>query len=144
QSVKNLIKDKRTNTCQCKFCDANLNCSTSHYVYEAKCTVCKDTYVGASRRPLEARISEHESSVRLNNNRTTLGQHGARQRHQYHEDPDYVPVSGKRDYDKFFEHFDFKVLEKCKDTLDTFLREGLTLKSKKPALNVMARNGFTE
>ncbi len=104
--------------------EANLNCSTSHYVYETKCTICKDTYVGASRRRLEARISEHESSVRLNNNRTTLGQHASQ--HHYHEYPDYVPVSGTRDYENVFEQFDLRVLEK-KDTIDTFLKEGLTL-----------------
>ena len=91
---------------------------------------------------MEARISEHESSVRLNNNRTTLGQHASQ--HRYHEDPDYVPVSGKRDYENLFEQFDFKVLEKFKDTIDTFLREGLTLESKTCAYNVMARNGITE
>ncbi len=65
---------------------------------------------------MEARISEHESSAWLNNNRITLGQQASQ--HRYYEDPDYVPVSGKRDYENFFEQFDFKVLEKCKDTID--------------------------
>ena len=121
---------------------ADIDCSTRHYVYKAKCTKCGDLYVGASRRPIKGRISEHESSFRLNNGRTSLGQHAAE--HRRMDNPKYKPKAGKRDFETFFKHFEFSIEERCKDTLDTFIREGLAIDRIKPKINNMCGNGFTE
>ncbi len=143
RSVKSFIKDQKTAvTCNCEICEAELTCATRHYVYQARCTTCGDSYIGASRRPLAGRISEHESSYRLNNNRTALGQHATEHRRQ--NDTNYIPVSGRRNFDQFFRNYEFEIIDKCKDTLETFIREGLLIEEIKPKLNNMCTNGFLE
>ena len=142
RSVRSLINSPKEASCQCELCMADIDCSTRHYVYKAKCTKCGDLYVGASRRPIKGRISEHESSFRLNNGRTSLGQHAAE--HRRMDNPKYKPKAGKRDFETFFKHFEFSIEERCKDTLDTFIREGLAIDRIKPKINNMCGNGFTE
>ena len=144
RSVRSLISGTpvKEKNCQCELCNADIDCTTRHYVYKARCTKCGDLYIGASRRPVKGRINEHESSFRLNNSRTTLGHHAAEHRRQ--DDPHYTPASGKRDLNKFLENYEFGILERCKDTLDTFIREGLAIERIKPKINNMCGNGFTE
>ena len=113
-----------------------------HFVYQANCNECGDQYIGASRRPILNRIQEHESSFRINNDRTTLGQHAAKHRHN--DGTIYVPTTGTRNFESFFKQYSFDVVKKCKDTLETFINEGMLITSTKPKLNNMLRNGFTE
>ena len=141
-AVRSLINSPKEASCQCELCMADIDCSTRHYVYKAKCTKCGELYVGASRRPIKGRISEHESSFRLNYGRTSLGQHAAE--HRRMDNPKYKPITGKRDFETFFKHFEFSIEERCKDTLDTFVREGLAINRIKPKINNMCGNGFTE
>ena len=143
KAVRSIISTpSKDEICECELCKADLNCTTRHYVYKAKCKKCGDLYIGASRRPIRGRINEHESSFRLNNSRTTLGYHAAE--HRRADDPQYTPISGKRDLAKFFENFEFSISEQCKDTLDTFIREGLAIQRTKPKINNMCGNGFTD
>ena len=77
------------------------------------------------------------SSQRLGNDRSTLGKHLVDQH------PHAVSgVRGRRDYDTFFENFDFKVVGRERDSLGTFLRENLEIERGKPKLNECQRNGF--
>ena len=46
--------------------------------------------------------------------------------------------------EKFLEYHDFNIVRKCKDTLETFINEGMLLCINKPKLNNMQRNSFTE
>ena len=142
RSVKSLIREKTKNTCECELCKSGNDCSTSHFVYQADCNQCGDQYIGASRRPLKNRLQEHESSFRLNNSRTTLGQHASEHRMENNEE--YRPKAGTRDFEKFLEYYDFNIVKKCKDTLETFINEGMLISINKPKLNNMLRNGFTE
>ncbi len=91
RSVRSLINDEKVNTCKCELCNAGIDCDTRHFVYQASCNKCGDQYIGASRRPILNRIQEHESSVRINNARTTLGHHAARHRHD--DGTVYVPTT---------------------------------------------------
>ena len=142
RSVKSLIREKTKNTCECELCKSGNDCSTSHFVYQADCNQCGDQYIGASRRPLKNRLQEHESSFRLNNSRTTLGQQASEHRMENNEE--YRPKAGTRDFEKFLEYYDFNIVKKCKDTLETFINEGMLISINKPKLNNMLRNGFTE
>ena len=142
RSVKSLIREKTKNTCECELCKSGNDCSTSHFVYQADCNQCGDQYIGASRRPLKNRLQEHESSFRLNNSRTTLGQHASEHRMENNEE--YRPKAGTRAFEKFLEYYDFNIVKKCKDTLETFINEGMLISINKPKLNNMLRNGFTE
>ncbi len=142
RSVRSHINIDKVNTCKCKLCNTGIDCATRHFVYQASCNKCGDQYIGASRRPILNRIQEHESSVRINNARTTLGQHAARHRHD--DSTVYVPTTGTRNFNSFFKQYSFDVVKKCKDTLETFINEGMLITSTKPKLNNMLRNGFTE
>ena len=99
--------------------------------------VCPKKYSGGSARPATYRVNEHESSTRLLNDRSTLGQHA-----QTHSSE--AGVKGKRDYDKFFDKFNFKIVATCRDTLETFITEGLHILKDKPEINNMSTNGFVE
>ena len=89
------------------------------------------------------RVKEHESSVRLLNERTTLGEHIL---HSHPPSPSKLDKikeqKGKRDFDNFFEHYQFTIKRKCRDTLETFIYEGLDIARTQPELNVMKSNGF--
>ena len=82
------------------------------------------------------------SSFRLNNSRTTLGQHAAEHRKESNEI--YHPKAGTRDFEKFLEFYNFNIMRKCKHTLETFINEGMLISTNKPKLNNMQSNGFTE
>lgn len=144
KSVRSLISEKTMNSCDCTLCKSDLECSTSHFVYQADCNKCGKQYIGASRRPLISRMKEHESSFRLNNNRTTLGQHAMEHRKESNETERYTPKQGVRNFEKFLEYYDVKVVKKCKDTLETFINEGMIINKHNPKLNNMQSNGFIE
>ena len=146
RSVRSLISAKTQPECSCVFCGKGLSCGTSHFVYEAECKTCRGKYNGASARPLPYRINEHESSCRLQNDATTLGQHI--KHHIRNSDisinDEYELLKGKRNHEFLFNNFDIQIVRKCYDSLDTFINEGLVIKNDKPSLNNMNNNGFVE
>ena len=60
------------------------------------------------------------------------------------EHPDLQPQNFKNkvDFSKYIEHFRPEIIERGKDTLDTFVREGIRIKYDNPPLNNMNTNGF--
>jgi len=88
---------------------------------------------------MENRVKNHEGSVRRFNTRTTLGQH------MLNSHMELKPTEIKRgsvDFKQLFENFKPRVLRKCRDTLDTYIWEGLLIESLQPSLNNMKYNGF--
>ena len=51
---------------------------------------------------------------------------------------------GTPDVNAFFDQWRPQVLRKCRDTLDAYLWEGLTIKQLKPSINKYPNNGFTD
>ena len=138
-SVKSLIKEKvDSRDCQCVMHQHNIDCKQRYIVYQATCQLCNEKYIGGSARPTSERLNEHEASVRLQNTRTTLGEHVI----EKHSSTLPLKTKGRRDYDNFFKFYDFKVRRKCRDTLETFIYEGLDIANIKPGLNNMTTNGF--
>ena len=135
RSVKSLISEKTKETCECELCKSGEVCSTSLFVYRADSKQLGDQYIGASRRPLKNRHPEHESSYRLNNSRTTLRQHASE--HCTENKDEYRPKAGTRDFEKFLEYHDFSIVRKCKDSLETYINEGMLISIEKPKLNSM-------
>ena len=124
-------------TCNCRLHQAELPCNMRNVVYKATCRHCSQDYIGATARPLAKRVDEHEASQRLGNNRSTLG------KHLVTTHPSAVTgVKYSRDFEKFFENYDFRVLERGRDSLDTFLRENLAIQRERPGLNQNQTNGF--
>ena len=58
--------------------------------------------------------------------------------------PDLEPDSFKNKVDlgAYVEHFKLEIIDRGRDTLDTFIREGIHIKYDNPPLNNMNTNGF--
>ena len=108
----------------------NIPCHIRNYVYKAECLHCPEIYIGASHRPGKERINEYESSVRLPHqaSRTTLGRHKIE--------------SHKGEKNELSSSYKFSILDRAKDSLECFLKEGLHIKNKSPGINGKFSNGF--
>ena len=98
-------------------------------------------YIGCSRRNVVVRMGNHEASVRRFNDRTTAGQHMI----NFHPELRTSAADVKRgtvNFNNLFENFTPKILCKCRETLDTYIWEGIHIRERKPALNNMCSNGF--
>ena len=146
RSVRNLIQPTPNRTCHsddCDLCSNDIPCRTKHHVYSLKCKLCPESeeeqlYIGGSRRQPLNRLKEHEASARRYNKRTTVGQHMSK--HHSSLKPD--KIARKVNISAFFENFEAKIEARGKDTLDTFIKEGLLIRDRKPKLNNMTGNGF--
>ena len=107
-------------------------------------------YIGATCRTLEERVTEHERSQRLGTTKSALGRHllkdhphaiTERKRKRGRRDKDSQEQI-ETDYRVFFENFDFSVIDRGRDVLDTFLRENMAIQRECPAMNDNQTNGF--
>ena len=46
--------------------------------------------------------------------------------------------------DTFFKNFDFSIIKRCRDTLDTFINEGIEIRDERPEINGKDGNGFVD
>ena len=142
RSVESVIKKPTCLTCsdtECVLCSNNYPCRPKHQV---QCNLCQNgpqqSYIGASRRRPIHRLKEHEASSRRFNNRTSIGQHMKK----HHSDLEPDNITRKVNLPNFFTIFTPNIVERGKDTLDTFIREGLTIRQKNPTMYNMQGNGF--
>ena len=126
-------------------CANDIPCKAKQYVYKFTCNHCTDKnknknkfYIGASRLVTVKRLKQHEASVRKYNDRTTLGQHMI----AVHKNLKPNNESRTVNFKNLFTHFKPEILRYGKNCLDTFLKEGIEIKYKKPNLNGMKTNGF--
>lgn len=150
-SVRNMIMKthgQQITDCKCKLCTNNIDCTTRHFVYKAKCLICWKSYIGASYRPAADRIKEHESSIRLQNDKSALTKHFLQDHHDLLPSPLSQLLNnhhkGSRDMDTFFKNFDFSIIKRCRDTLDTFINEGIEIRDERPEINGKDGNGFVD
>ena len=137
---KNTYRRRNTPDCDCTLHQHGINCRIRHAVYRATCKLCHDecTYVGATNRPLMGRINEHEAATRLGHTDASSVAEHANFKHFEHLRGD----RGRREYENFFNMFDFDIVNKCTDPIDTYLREHRAIIKLKPSLNRMADNGW--
>ena len=148
QELKSMLKPKSSKLCNqenCHLCTNDIPCKLKHFVYEFTRNHCTKTvntennkYIGASRRVARERLGEHEQAVRKFNTRTTLGQHMV----EKHSNLKPSTLGKRTDFKNLFTHFTPKILSRCKDSLATFVTEGLAIKDNKPSLNNCQGNGF--
>ena len=151
EPVTNLVKaalkrpsQETDKPCSCPLHAQNIDCRKRHVVYKATCRECGEQYIGATARPIAQRLKEHESSVRLQNERSSLSDHllQAHQPTSNATNGSRVIKKGARDYKSFFRLYDFSVQRTCRDTLETFLCEAIEIEKLKPKINTMHSNGF--
>ena len=131
KKVKSIFPKNKPTTCDCYYCKIlNIPCKSRNFVYHAKCIQCNGEYIGGSARPGQERMAEYESEIRLpqQTQRTTLSRHRA----EFHPN---AP-------NKLEECYKFKILDKGKDPLQVFLKEGLHIQKHNPLINGKFNNGF--
>ena len=118
--------------CDCLVCHLGIKCHNRNFVYEAKCNECDKMYIGGSSRPAKKRIMEHESALRLDTqtDRSSIAKHNLE--------------AHNKESNNIKEMFKFTMVDKGKDAVDTFIREGLILQKRdqKMHMNEMMENGF--
>ena len=138
-SLKSYLKAKKENYCSCSLCAEGLDCSEKHVIYEATCKLCNQSYRGVSNRQLAKRMADHEASVRLLNTRTALGTHT--REHLIAEDP--IPItSDKPDMENLLSSFEIKKIDRGKDSIEAYIKEGLRILETKPNINNKLDNGW--
>ena len=144
-SVKSLIKKPTPRLCDsedCLLCPLDVPCRAKHHVYSITCNLCGpdevSQYIGASRRPPAKRMLEHEASARRFNKRTSVGQHMIK----CHGDLKPSKIERKTSLPNFLQTFTPEIVARGRDTLDTFIREGLAIRDRKPTMNNCSSNGF--
>ena len=139
-----MIRQTSSSACDnrdCVLCNEGFYCGQKHNVYKLTCKNCPDdnsSYIGASRRPSFKRLKEHEASVRRYNPRTTMGQH------MIAAHPELKPetIVNRVNFTDFLLNVSPEIVCRGKDTLETFIREGIYIRNEKPALNNINNNGF--
>lgn len=139
RSIGTYIRDHGTNSCECALCKQGMRCKERHVVYEAVCRICDYNYIGVCNRWLEKRLGEHEASIRLENQRTTLGTHVT----QHTADQYSTPYcTEKPNMENLLDSYTVTKLDKGKDTIEAFIKEGLRISERKPMLNEKLENGW--
>jgi hypothetical protein len=100
----------RRQQCEMKHCTLRNKrlCFFNHIVYEATCLGCSKTYIGSTIRYLHVRVGEHMRNGALKEHSKTCNK---------------------------TMKYDFKILCKCSDELDTRISEAQYIKQLKPSLN---------
>ena len=138
-SLQQLFNPPKINRCTCQLCSSGIRCSAKHVIYEAMCRMCHKCYDGVCNRPFICRLMEHERSTRLNNRTSALGEHMIE--HIINGDP--IPIyTSDPDISNLLEAYSIKILERGKDSIDSYIREGLQIWDNKPELNTKLENGW--
>ncbi|XP_043217474.1 uncharacterized protein LOC122379376 [Amphibalanus amphitrite] len=106
----------------CSTCEGGLKgrCHTKNVVYEIKCKMCGDTYIGKTKRMVRTRFMEHLGDARNKRKGTDLGDHILTAH------PTAQPMNTD---------FEISILHRCKDEANLLITESIEIRNKKPALN---------
>ena len=112
----------RGNRHSCSTCDGGLKgrCHLKNVVYQIKCKLCGNLYIGKTRRMIRTRFMEHLGDARNKKKGSDLGDH------MLSEHPDMQAKN---------ENFDISILHTCKDEANLKITESIEIRNKKPALN---------
>ena len=96
----------------------HLNCTTTFVVYEVKCLICKEIYIGSTTRALHQRAKEHLAAAKKHDESSALGVH---YRIQHVTDPPQL---------------EFRIVRLTKkDELRLRIEEAIAIKKLLPAIN---------
>jgi hypothetical protein len=141
-SLQSLLTKRQDVECDCLLCKEgeDVSCCEKHVIYEATCKLCHEKYRGVCNRFLVKRMEEHEYSVRKANTKSALGTHF--RDHLIAGDP--VPItSNKPSLENLLSSYTIKKIDKGKDSIEAYIKEGLRIKETKPMLNEKLENGWT-
>ena len=102
-----------------KNCDLkNKLCLTKSSIYELKCTICGESYIGETQRCLHTRVKEHLRAIIHGNSNSAIAEH-------YTQKHSTIPMAP----------FTTSILDKGYDYVDRKIREAKYIDMKKPKIN---------
>ena len=106
----------------CNTCEAGLQgkCTTKFVVYEIKCNLCQNSYVGETKRLVRLRFNEHLRDAKNKTPDTPFGDHMKKQH------PD-INISAST--------LNIRILRRCKDVASLKITESKYIRDLKPKLN---------
>lgn len=107
----------------CLACDSlprGINCHINCMVYSFRCKICGEEYVGETCRWFIDRWNEHSRSIEKGDTKSALSEH---------------LMTAHKSAEKSIKQFKLKVLNHCKDPLETAITEALYIQQRKPHLN---------
>ena len=113
--------NKHDNCEICNNIESKYNCNVKNVVYQFKCKLCKENYIGQTARPLHFRYQEHKYA--LNNNKTeasALSEH-VEKTHK----TDKVDMST----------FEFSIVEKYNTPVECKIGEAMWIRARNPQIN---------
>ena len=124
RKIKTLSRLQYNDKCRsCNICDilpASLDCQRRHLVYNFKCNLCGDAYIGQTNRRFKDRFLEHERSISKSNNCSALSDH----LRKFHPNQP-----------KSITNFNLTILDYQKDSISTAISESLLIKKHQPKIN---------
>ena len=105
--------------CNCETCESGISCRARYIVYKAECKDCSDSYIGVTTRPFRARWTEHERSIRQCDQKSALSEH-------------FLVCQNPN---KSISGYNFSILDRATNYKDSFIREGVAIRSFKPQIN---------
>ena len=117
------IAKKRTKHVNCKICDHlpdKYRCDDRYVVYKLTCNICKKSYIGETSRPFHLRLDEHKRSITNSDNKSALADHA---RIDHCDEP------------MTFDHFQFDLIAKFRNPVETRIGEARLINFHRPELN---------
>ena len=106
-------------SCQTCVAISGGRCTDKNVVYEVRCEVCGNIYIGESKRPVRLRFNEHVRSMLCFTENTPLGDH-FRNKHPNMRDRALLSI---------------KILKRTLDHPDRKITESLYIREKRPSIN---------
>jgi hypothetical protein len=109
-------------TCNvCKMVGDKFTCKSRHVVYKYTCLGCQDSYIGKTINSIDERHKQHRSAVIKNDtNKSALAEHLSKCCYAFQHDMNAYNLS---------------ILERCKDNVDTIIREAWWINHLNPKMN---------
>ena len=99
---------------------ANNLCFKKNVIYQIKCNLCDNIYIGETKRFLHDRIKEHLRSIKNEDNKSAFAEH-------------FIKNHPKDIFKK--EYISVKLLDTAKDDADRFIKESISIANLSPEIN---------
>ena len=121
-SHTNSSSEKCDDACHlCTLLPTHIGCNTKNVVYQYKCQLCSQTYIGYSARCLKHRHAEHKRSIHKGDDVSALSMH---LKHCHNSVQPHT-----------IDNYDISVIQHCRDAVSASLAENYHIQHLKPHLN---------
>lgn len=118
--TKSSLNHQTCNIRNCYFKNESF-CRKKNVIYELTCLICKERYIGETKRELHHRLNEHvRHTVQGNITNSAFAEHYQKLHHN-----NKIPEPP----------FSVKILDNGRDSADCFIREATSIRKEKPSIN---------